>query len=135
MARTPADLDDADFEFLAERHVGTLTTLRGDGTPHVVAIAFGYDPTEGRVRVICGDGGQKVVNVDRTPWAVVTQVDGPRWLSLEGPARVVRDGDRVARAVAAFEARYRPASERPDRVAIEIDVERILGRSALTRSS
>lgn len=135
MARTTDDLTTDDFEFLAERHVGTLATLRADGTPHVVAIAFAYDHTDGVVRVICSEGGQKVVNVDRRGWAVVTQVDGPRWLSLEGSARVVRDDERVRRAVAAFEQRYRPASENPNRVAIEIDVERILGRSAVTRTS
>ena len=44
MARGPADLDPDDLAFLAERHLATLTTLRPDGSPHVVAVGFSYDP-------------------------------------------------------------------------------------------
>jgi PPOX class probable F420-dependent enzyme len=128
MPRTTEDLTEAELTFLAERHLGTLTTSRADGSPHVVAIAFVYDPTDELVRIISSDNTQKVKNVDRHARAVVTQVDGPRWLTLEGSAAVARDADRVAAAIAAFETRYRPARENPKRVAIEITVERILGR-------
>ena len=38
------------------------------------------------------------------------------------------DPDRVAKAVGAYTARYRPPRENPARVAIEIRVERVLGR-------
>jgi F420H(2)-dependent biliverdin reductase len=38
------------------------------------------------------------------------------------------DPERVAAAVAAYTARYRPPRDNPTRVAIEITVERILGR-------
>ncbi len=126
--RTVADLTDADLAFLVERHVATLTTLRRDGSPHVVAIAFGYDPSAGIVRVITSDGSQKVRNVERDGRAAVCQVDGARWLTLEGHAQVRREPARVVAAVAAFEARYRPARENPNRVAIEIAVTRVLGR-------
>lgn len=128
MPRTIADLTESELAFLTERHLGTLTTLRSDGSPHVVAIAFVYDPAGGLVRIISSDDTQKVKNADREPRAVVSQVDGPRWITLEGEARVTRDGDRVADAVAAFESRYRPARDNPNRVAIEIDVTRVLGR-------
>ncbi|HEY1118405.1 MAG TPA: pyridoxamine 5'-phosphate oxidase family protein, partial [Acidimicrobiales bacterium] len=40
MARTPDELTDADRTFLTERHLATLTTLRADGSPHVVAVGF-----------------------------------------------------------------------------------------------
>jgi PPOX class probable F420-dependent enzyme len=128
MPRTPADLTEPELSFLSERHVGTLTTLRSDGSPHVVAIAFVYDSGDGLVRVISSDNTQKVKNVEVTSRAVVSQVDGPRWLTLEGDARVARDPDRVGAAVTAFESRYRPARENPNRVAIEITVDRIMGR-------
>lgn len=133
MARSPIDLDDADLDFLAERHLGTLTTLRADGRPHVVAIAFSFDPATGTARIISNAASQKIRNVERTGWAVVAQVDGPRWLSLEGPAVVERDPGAVAEAVAGFERRYRPTSENPRRVAIAISVERILGRATVSR--
>ncbi|REK22383.1 MAG: TIGR03618 family F420-dependent PPOX class oxidoreductase [Actinobacteria bacterium] len=129
MPRKTTDLSDTEREFLTERHLGTLTTVRENGTPHVVAIAFGFDAEAGVVRIISSDRTQKVNNVDRTARAVVCQVDGRRWLSLEGAARVERDPDGVAMAVAAFEARYRPARENPNRVAIEIQVDRVLGRA------
>ena len=47
----------------------------------------------------------------------------------EGEVRLVTDPDRVAAAVAAYAARYRQPGDRPDRVAIEITVDRILGRA------
>ncbi|MDX1691267.1 MAG: pyridoxamine 5'-phosphate oxidase family protein, partial [Acidimicrobiia bacterium] len=92
MARTTDELTDADLAFLEERHLGTLTTLRGDDAlPHVVAIAFTFDPETGTASVICSDGTQKVRNVETHGRAVLCQVDGPRWMALEGTARVVRD--------------------------------------------
>ena len=129
MARTTADLTESEREFLRERHLGTLTTLRAPSRPHVVAISFTFDPDDGVVRIIGSDGTQKVLNVERHGWAAVCQVEGRHWLTLEGPARVLRDTESVAEAVAAFERRYRPARENPNRIAIEIRVERVLGRA------
>jgi F420H(2)-dependent biliverdin reductase len=129
MPRTKADLTDPELEFLSERHLASLATLRADGSPHVVAIAFSYDHVAGLVRIISSDDTQKVRNVERDPRAVVSQVDGPRWLTLEGVAQVTRDEESVRRAVAAFEARYRPVRENPQRVAIEIQIERVVGRA------
>lgn len=129
MPRTAADLAEPELDFLTERHLATLTTLRADGSPHVVAIAFSFDQAHGLVRIISSDDTQKVRNVERDPRAVVSQVDGPRWLTLEGTARVRRDEESVRIAVAAFEARYRPVRENPQRVAIEIQVERVVGRA------
>ena len=61
--------------------------------------------------------------------AAVCQVDGGRWLTLEGPATVTDDPDPVAEAVRRYAERYRTPGERDDRVAIEIQVDRILGRA------
>ena len=129
MALDPHDLGEAVLTFLRERHLATLTTLRADGSPHVVPVGFGYDPDAGIVRVITFDGCQKVANAARGGRAAVSQVDGGRWLTLEGVVRLVTDADGVARAVAAYTERYQAPNERPDRVAIEIAVDRILGRA------
>ena len=59
---------------------------------------------------------------------MLAQVDGGRWLSLEGEARVVRDADGVARAVDAYAARYGQPGENDGRVAIEVSVTRMMGR-------
>ena len=52
MALDIDQLDDSVMEFLTERHLATLTTLRTDGSPHVVAVGFSYDPEARVVRVI-----------------------------------------------------------------------------------
>ncbi len=128
MALDPAALDDAVLTFLSERHLASLTTLRADGSPHVVPVGFGYDAEARIVRIISFAGSQKVVNALRGGRAAVSQVDGGRWLTLEGTVTATDDAERVAAAVAAYAARYREPSERADRVAIEIKVDRILGR-------
>jgi PPOX class probable F420-dependent enzyme len=125
----PSDLPPDAHTFLAERHLGTLSTLRADGTLHVCAVGFTWDPDAAVVRVITREGSQKVRNVDRAGRAAVGQVDGGRWLSLEGPARVTRDAGEIADAVARYTARYQDPRPNPARVAIEINVERVLGRA------
>jgi PPOX class probable F420-dependent enzyme len=126
------DLDDpgdAVLDFLAERHLATLTTLRADGSPHVVAIGFTYAADERLVRVITFAGSVKVRNAARGRRAAVCQVDGGRWLTLEGDVRVTDDPERVATAVEMYADRYRQPGERSDRVVLEIAVDRILGRA------
>lgn len=131
MAFDPENLPDEVVAFLRERHVGTLTTVDGRGRLHVVAIAFTYEPADGLVRMITFGTSQKVKNVRRAgdgARAAVGQVDGPRWLSFEGPARVVDDPERVAKAVALHATRYKQPGENPARVAIELTPELVLGR-------
>jgi hypothetical protein len=61
----------------------------------------------------------------------VSQVDGGRWVTLEGVIRATTDPDEVAAAVNGYAARYRQPKERPDRVALVITVDRILASRAL----
>ena len=126
---SPAELTTDAHAFLAERHLGTLSTLRRDGTLHVCAVGFSWDAEAALVRVITREGSQKVRNVERTGRAAVAQVDGGRWLSLEGPARVTREPEAVAEAVARYTARYQEPRPNAERVAIEISVTRVLGRA------
>ncbi|MGW5336101.1 hypothetical protein [Streptomyces bauhiniae] len=59
----------------------------------------------------------------------VCQVDGRRWATLEGRARVRADREAVAEAERRFTERYgREPRENPLRVALEIRAERALGR-------
>lgn len=125
----PSAPDGAVLGFLAERHLATLTTLRSDGSPHVVAIGFTYDPGERLARVITFASSVKAGNAAAGGRAAVCQVDGARWLTLEGPVRVTGDPIAVATAVEMYAERYRPPKVRTDRVAIEIEVDRILGRA------
>ncbi|CAM3936938.1 PPOX class F420-dependent oxidoreductase [Tsukamurella ocularis] len=117
--------------FVTDRHLATLSTVRSDGTPHTVAIAFTYDPATGLARVITSGDSQKARNAGRRGYAALTQVDGARWLTLEGPARVLTDEASVRDAETRYAVRYKPPRENPKRVVIEIDVTRVLGSSTL----
>ncbi len=129
MALDPRDLPPDVLTFLSERHLATLTTLRQDGSPHVVAVGFTWDAAAGLVRVITNGTSRKVRNVRAgSPRAVVAQVDGPRWLALEGVPAVSEDPERVAEAVRRYAGRYRQPAENPARVVLEITVDRVLGR-------
>lgn len=124
----PGDPGEPVLGFLAERHLATLTTLRADGSPHVVAVGFTYSPAERLVRVITFAGSVKARNAARGGRAAVCQVDGGRWLTLEGSVRLAADAASVTTAVEMYATRYRPPGVRDDRVAVEIEVDRILGR-------
>lgn len=113
--------------FLVERHLSALVTLRADGSPHVVPVGFSYEAGDGVARVITFAASVKARNAARGGRAALSQVDGRRWATLEGIASLVVDPQGVARAVDGYTARYRPPKQRPDRVAIEIAVDRILG--------
>lgn len=131
MSLDPAALPPGIEAFLIERHLATLTTLRPDGSPHVVPVGFTWDATAQLVRVITFASSLKVRNlVAAQPGAraVVCQVEGGRWVTLEGNATVTDDPSRVAEAVRRYAARYRMPKDRPDRVAIEMAVDRALGR-------
>jgi PPOX class probable F420-dependent enzyme len=123
------DLSPEMLAFLAERHLATLTTVRADGSPHVVPVGFSYDHGAGVVRIITFARSVKARNAARGGRAAVSQVDGRRWATLEGVSRLVDDPPSVALAVAGYATRYRPPSQRPDRVAIEIVVDKVMGRT------
>lgn len=127
MAIAPESLSTAALDFLTARHLATLTTLRPDGSPHVVPVGFTWDRDELVVRVITSGHSRKARNAASGGRAVVCQVDGRSWLSLEGVARVSTDPDSVAAAVERYTVRYRQPRPNPQRVVIEIAVDRILG--------
>lgn len=125
----PDELPESALEFLREYHLASLTTLRADGSPHVVPVGFSWDPDAGLVRIITRAGSQKVRNAARGGRAAVSQVDGGRWLTLEGTITVTQDPDRVAEAVRRYAERFRQPEPRDDRVALELTVDRVLGRA------
>ena len=113
----PGDPDASYLSFWREKHLCTLTTLRPDGTPHVVPVGVTYDPGARLARVIASKASAKVRHVlaaGATGAAVAAcQVDGRRWATLEGRAE-----------------RYgRTPSPNPSRVVIEIALTRALGRA------
>ena len=127
MSLDPAALPPAALDFLTERHLATLTTLRPDGTPHVVPVGFTWDDEAGLARVITSGASRKAVHARGGGRAVLCQVDGRRWLSLEGTVAVSDDAGAVADAERRYAQRYRQPRENPQRVVLEITVDRVLG--------
>ncbi|MFE5518032.1 pyridoxamine 5'-phosphate oxidase family protein [Streptomyces virginiae] len=131
--------------FWRERHVCTLTTPRPDGTPHVVPVGVTYDPDAGLARVISNRHSKKVRNILAAQEAqeaqagepgevgarvAVCQMEGRRWATLEGRAVIRTDEASVADAVARYAERYgRTPSPNPDRVVMEITLDRAMGRA------
>ena len=131
MALHPADLPQAARAFLAERHLATLTTVRPDGSPHVVPVAFTWDAGALVARVIASGGTRKVRNAEAGCRAVLCQVDGRRWLSLEGTADVLRDPEAVLDAERRYAERYRVPRPNPQRVVLLVTVDRVTGDSTV----
>ncbi|MFC8198971.1 pyridoxamine 5'-phosphate oxidase family protein [Streptomyces sp. NPDC060006] len=128
----PRDPGDPYLGFWRERHLCTLTTLRPDGTPHVVPVGVTYDPEAGLARVITNKSSTKVRNVLAAGpdgmRVAVCQVDGRRWATLEGRATVSADPVRVEEAVRRYAERYsRMPSPNPSRVVIEIELTSAMG--------
>ncbi|MBM7437729.1 pyridoxamine 5'-phosphate oxidase family protein [Streptomyces sp. HB132] len=120
--------------FWRERHVCTLTTLRPDGTPHVVPVGVTYDPKTRLARIITGGGTRKVANVlaagPEGARVAVCQMQGRRWATLEGRAVIRTEPGEVQDAVRRYAERYeRTPRENPERVVIEIAVDRALGNA------
>jgi hypothetical protein len=88
-----------------------------------------YDPETGLLRIITSGSSLKarrILAAGSLP-AAVTQIDGRRWTTLEGVARVNQDPEAVAEAERRYAARYRTPRANPLRVVIEIEVRRVLG--------
>lgn len=115
--------------FLTERHLATLTTLRPDGTPHVVPVAPTWDPDGGRLLITTRDGSAKVRNVEASAGparVAVCQVAGGRWLTLEGTATVSRDPLVVADAERRHAVRHHTLEPDPRRVVVVVVVDRAM---------
>ena len=134
MSTTPDDLHARGEEFAqfwSEYHLCTLTTLRRDGSPHVVPVGVTLDLDTAIARVITSGTSAKARHV-RAAGAdgarvAVSQVDRARWSTLEGRAVVRDDPESVADAERRYAQRYRTPRVNPARVVLEIALTRVLG--------
>jgi len=125
--RVPPEL----LGFWTERHLCTLTTLRPDGRPHVVPVGTTLDLEQQCAWVITNETSRKARHLTEPGPVAICQVDGARWATIEGTGVVHADAESVARAVAMYAERYRQPRENPNRVAIRVELDRIVGSAGL----
>ncbi len=78
-------------------------------------------------RVIAARSSAKVVQARAGRRAALTQVEGRRWISLEGTTSVLEDPDSVRDAEQRYAVRYRQPRPNPERVVVVLHVDRVLG--------
>ncbi|MDR7326249.1 MULTISPECIES: TIGR03618 family F420-dependent PPOX class oxidoreductase [Catenuloplanes] len=125
--RGPADIGDEFREFWTERHLCTLTTLRPNGTPHVTPVGAVINWAAGTALVLTSATSTKARNAAATGTVALCSVDGRRWSTVEGRARVRTEPDFVADAERRYAERYRVPRVNPNRVILEITLTRVLG--------
>ena len=120
--------------FWTERHLCTFTTLRADGSPHVVAVGATLSFDDGLARVISSSSSAHVRHILAGAGRVaICQVDGARWSTVEGKASILSSVDAVTLAENLYAARYRVPRPNPSRVAIVVEVTRVLGANSLVK--
>lgn len=123
--------------FVMERHLATLTTMRADGTPHVVPVAFTWDADRGIARITTKRTSVKARNAngytDAAPRVAICQVDGGRWITIEGTSVIRTEQDVVDDAVARYAVRYRPLEHDPERIVIEVTADKIMSSVYMAR--
>jgi PPOX class probable F420-dependent enzyme len=121
------ELTDELIAFWRERHLCTVTTLRADGSPHVVPMGVILDVDAGVAWAITAGTSQKVANLRRRTAFAACQVDGRRWSTIEGIAQVLQDESSVAEAVRRYAERYRQPRPNPERVALRVQITEVIG--------
>ena len=98
-----ATLDDKAQKFLEQPFVGTVTTLRDDGSPHSTIVWV--DTNTGEVSFNTATGRAKEKHLRRDPRVSLLVVDPEntyRWVAVSGTAELTTDGadgqiDRLAK--------------------------------------
>ena len=120
-------------EFVTERHLASLTIVTPTGRPHVTPVGFTWDQERQLVRVITWAGSTKAKILDKSVnplRAAVSQVDGGRWITLEGSAIVTDDKEKCLEGTRRYAQRYsEPKNRGDDRRVIEVTIERVMGRA------
>jgi PPOX class probable F420-dependent enzyme len=123
-------LTDEQRALLANPYVGTVTTLRSDGSPHNTVVWVDVDADT--VLFNTAEGRAKPRHLRRDPRVALTVVDPKdpfRWLSVSGRAELTQDGaaEHIDRLSKKYTGRDVYANHDPDhpRLKVTITPERI----------
>tara|TARA_B110000438_G_C15799954_1_gene644633 strand:+ start:1497 stop:1907 length:411 start_codon:yes stop_codon:yes gene_type:complete len=130
---SPEYINESLYEFVTERHLGTLTLVRSDGRPHSTPIGFMWDKKAKVAKIITWSGSLKSkLLTEKELLGSITQVDGGRWVTFEGVCSVSEDQKICKDAVDQYALRYSPPKDRgSDRRVIIMNVSRILSSVSL----
>jgi PPOX class probable F420-dependent enzyme len=126
-----AELTEKQSKFIAENpYVGTVTTLRGDGSPHNTIVWV--DAEDGTVTFNTAVGRAKERHLRRDPRVAVTVVDPENtylWVSITGRAELTTDGaddqiDHLAKKYLGQE-KYPWRSAEEQRISVKITPEKV----------
>ena len=120
--------------FITDRYLAVRTLVRPNGQPHTTPVGFTWDQAAGLARVITWSGSMKSRLLEAGELAgTICQLDGGRWVTLEGPCSVTGEPGACADAVARYAARYtQPKDRGSERRVITMVVERILASGGLS---
>jgi PPOX class probable F420-dependent enzyme len=123
--------------FVTERHLATLSTHRADGSIHVVPVAFTWDHAQGVARITTNRTSVKAKNAQGygtdPARGVICQVDGGRWITLEGELRVKTDSETVRDAENRYAQRYRVLEANPERIVLELAIDKVMSSVYMAR--
>lgn len=114
--------------FWLERHLCTVSLVRGDGRLHVTPMGIALEPEEGRAWGITDGNSMKSKLLRSGGPIAVCQVDRARWSTIYGTATVETDAAAIQSAERHYASRYRVPRTNPHRVAIKIAIARVSGR-------
>jgi PPOX class probable F420-dependent enzyme len=126
-----AELTEAQRKFIAENaYVGTVTTLRNDGSPHATVVWV--DAENGTVSFNTAVGRAKERHLRNDPRLSLTVVDPQntyQWVSISGRAELTTEGaddqiDRLAKKYLGQE-KYPWRSPDEQRVSVKITAEKV----------
>jgi len=90
-----ATLTAREREFLTEPHVGTVTTLRPDGSPHSTVVWVDADDEGALFNTAVGRAKERYLRRDpRVSMLVLDPRDPHRWLAVDGTVELSTDGAR-----------------------------------------
>ncbi len=92
-------------EFLRGDHLGTLGTINGDGSPHLVTIWY-YLADDGTVAMSTQTHSKKLANLRRDPRIALCVGDGVRSVSLYGRVTISEDPAHIRHALEHLVERY-----------------------------
>ncbi|MDX6508171.1 MAG: hypothetical protein QOG06_2815 [Gaiellaceae bacterium] len=123
-----ATLDDKAREFLEQPYVGTVTTLRKDGSPHSTIVWVDTDTDEVSFNTAAGRAKEKHLRNDpRVSVLVVDPENTYKWVAVSGTAEITTEGadeqiDKLAKKyLGKDEYPWRDPSEQRVKVRIKPD--------------